>query len=223
MIFTSKLFMTNSQRASRLLVLVCAALLLSACAGTIMNEGRAPPRVDVPEPGGRARTTAPQGGVAGSARAYPQPERPPQAQGSVASSSPAREFPASQDTLPVPGAAPSDDSLTIEPQSTPGLGENAVPDYAPAQSRNSAVNTLLAQADTQRRGGNVDAAIAAAERALRIAPSDPAVYYQLAMLRLEQGDKAAAGQLARKGLSYQPDPELRQRLNDIVARAGMQG
>ena len=81
------------------------------------------------------------------------------------------------------------------------------------------MNTLLAQAATERRGGNLDAAIAAAERALRIAPADPAVYCELATLRLERGDYALAEQLARKGLSYQPDAQMQQRLNAIIERA----
>ena len=91
------------------------------------------------------------------------------------------------------------------------------PAHVPARSNNAAVNALLAQADGARRAGNLDSAIASAERALRIAPSDPAVYYELAVLRLRQGDRARAEQLARKGLSYQPDAELRQRLEDLLA------
>lgn len=87
------------------------------------------------------------------------------------------------------------------------------------QSSNRAVNILLAQADGERRGGNLDAAIAAAERALRIAPSDPAAYCQLAELRLERGESAAAEQLARKGLSYGPEPSLRARLEAIIERS----
>ena len=89
--------------------------------------------------------------------------------------------------------------------------------WIPAQSTNAAVNTLLAQADGARRSGNLEAAIATAERALRIAPSDPVVYYELAVLRLRQGDRARAEQLARKGISYRPDAELRQRLEDLLA------
>jgi tetratricopeptide (TPR) repeat protein len=101
---------------------------------------------------------------------------------------------------------------------TPG-GFGAQPDYRPAPSSNSAVNTLLAQADDARQQGDLDAAIAAAERALRIAPADPAVYYQLAVLRMQRGDLALADQLARKGLSYQPDPGLQLRLQEIIERA----
>ncbi len=101
---------------------------------------------------------------------------------------------------------------------TPG-GFGAQPDYRPAPSNNSAVNTLLAQADDARQQGDLDAAIAAAERALRIAPADPAVYYQLAVLRMQRGDLALADQLARKGLSYQPDPGLQLRLQEIIERA----
>jgi tetratricopeptide (TPR) repeat protein len=86
-------------------------------------------------------------------------------------------------------------------------------------SDNNAVAALLARAEAEREGGNVDAAIAAAERALRIAPDDPAVYLELAQLRLERGDIALAEQLARKGLSYQPPPALRERLLDVLERA----
>ena len=83
----------------------------------------------------------------------------------------------------------------------------------------SAGNALLAQADGSRRGGNLNGAIASAERALRIAPADPVAYYELALLRLAHGERAVAEQLARKGLSCQPDAELRQRLQDLITRA----
>ena len=93
------------------------------------------------------------------------------------------------------------------------------PGHAPRPSANAAVNALLAQADGARRGGDLNAAIASAERALRIAPADAAVYYELALLRLANGERAIAGQLARKGLSCRPDEALRQRLEDLIARA----
>jgi tetratricopeptide (TPR) repeat protein len=128
--------------------------------------------------------------------------------------------------MPLPGAtAPaSEDSFTIEAPATAGPagsagGAGQIDLQAPPPSANTAVNTLLAQAATERRGGNLDAAIAAAERALRIAPADPAVYCELATLRLERGDYALAEQLARKGLSYQPDAQMQQRLNAIIERA----
>jgi tetratricopeptide (TPR) repeat protein len=118
-----------------------------------------------------------------------------------------------------PHAAP--DAGRLQPGAAAAMpGEpGAQPDYRPASSNNNAVNILLAQADDARRRGDLDTAIAAAERALRIAPADPAVYYQLAVLRLQRGDLALADQLARKGLSYQPDPGLRMRLQEIIERA----
>jgi tetratricopeptide (TPR) repeat protein len=139
---------------------------------------------------------------------------------------PAATAPAGALPIPAAGAAAGEDSFTIE--SAPAQGGaaagatppgGAIDVQAPPPSANAAVNTLLAQAATERRGGNLEAAIAAAERALRIAPADPAVYCELATLRLEHGDYAQAEQLARKGLSYQPDAELAQRLNAIIARA----
>ena len=126
--------------------------------------------------------------------------------------------------MPGAGASAPEDSFTIEspdagaPVGSDG-GAGQIDLQAPPPSANTAVNTLLAQAATERRGGNLDAAIAAAERALRIAPADPAVYCELATLRLERGDYAQAEQLARKGLSYQPDAQLQQRLNAIIERA----
>ena len=54
---------------------------------------------------------------------------------------------------------------------------------------------------------------------MRIQPGDPAVYCELALLRLAQGQRELAGQLARKGLAQQPEPELRQRLEEVLARA----
>jgi len=127
--------------------------------------------------------------------------------------------PAQQYPIPLPGAAAQEDTIGFEPVTPPDMAA-PMPEYQPpAQSDNSAVNTLLAQAASERSSGNLDAAIAAAERALRIAPADPAVYCELATLRLQRGDLALAEQLARKGLSYQPDPALGQRLNDIIERA----
>ncbi len=126
--------------------------------------------------------------------------------------------------VPVPSGAQSHaapDAGRVQPGGAAATsGEpGAQPDYRPASSNNNAVNTLLAQADDARQQGDLDAAIAAAERALRIAPADPAVYYQLAVLRLQRGDPGLADQLARKGLSYQPDPGLRLRLQEIIERA----
>ncbi len=230
-------------RVLRIGVLACLPLL-GACAGQFGGSTHAPPRVDVPEPGnGR---TAPVTRAPATARSQPQPSAvkvypaPPAATAARASAYPAAQppqagqaqpatypgTPAPASTMPLPGAtAPaSEDSFTIESPAegaSAGSAAGAAPIdlQAPPPSANTAVNTLLAQAATERRGGNLDAAIAAAERALRIAPADPAVYCELATLRLERGDYALAEQLARKGLSYQPDAQMQQRLNAIIERA----
>jgi len=210
--------------------------LLGGCAGPFAGSTHAPPRVDVPEPG-NGRTATPAAGqpqpsaakvyparpasTAGQGPAYPAAQ-PPQAGQALPSTYPGTAAPAS--TMPLPGATAPEDSFTIE---SPDAGAPAgsagdagqIDLQAPPPSANTAVNTLLAQAATERRGGNLDAAIAAAERALRIAPADPAVYCELATLRLERGDYALAEQLARKGLSYQPDAQMQQRLNAIIERA----
>lgn len=191
------------------------ALLLGGC----ITEGPAPPRVDLPEPGAPAGTRAAQPGAASVANpggapadaagvrvhAAPSSALPlPSAEPGTASTYPAG---GAASGLPLPEAAPSSEGFSIDAQ------------HAPATSSNSAVNTLLAQADSARRGGDLEAAIASAERALRIAPADPAVYYELATLRLARGESDAAVQLAQKGLSHNPDPALRQRLADLLTRA----
>lgn len=207
-------------RRARASVACASALLLTAC----VSEGPAPPRVDLPEPGScgsarvlpRASTTSPTGRSANAGsgvrvHAAPSTTLPPAAPG-AASSYPAQDAsaypsPAAASALPIPEAAPPTREFTVDPQ------------HQPATSGNSAVNTLLAQADSARRGGDLDAAIAAAERALRIAPADPAVYYELAVLRLARGEADAAVQLAQKGLSHGPDAVLRLRLEELLARA----
>ena len=230
-------------RALRICALACLPLL-GACAGQFAGSTHSPPRVDVPEPGNgrtapvtRAPATAqPQpkpsvakvypatpASTAARAPAYPAAQ-PPQGGPALSSAYPGAPAPAS--TMPLPGAdsPASEDSFTIESPDAGGPagsagGAGQIDLQAPPPSANTAVNTLLAQAATERRGGTLDAAIAAAERALRIAPADPAVYCELATLRLERGDYALAEQLARKGLSYQPDAQMQQRLNAIIERA----
>ena len=220
--------------------------LLGGCAGQFAAVDASPPRVDVPEPGnGRTvpgtRAPAPAQPQPSAAKVYPaRPGRdcrdatglPGRA---IAASGPGVAFHAIRSrrrrrrrrcrcrALPS-RAAGSEDSFTIESPDAGGPagsagGAGQIDLQAPPPSANTAVNTLLAQAATERRGGNLDAAIAAAERALRIAPADPAVYCELATLRLERGDYALAEQLARKGLSYQPDAQMQQRLNAIIERA----
>jgi tetratricopeptide (TPR) repeat protein len=134
-------------------------------------------------------STYPQGGTEG----YPAP---------------AEAYPAAAQPVPAEGA-------TSAPPAAAVIEEG----HVPARSANNAVNALLASADGARRRGDLDAAVAAAERALRIQPGDPAVYCELALLRLAQGQRELAGQLARKGLAQQPEPELRQRLEEVLARA----
>ena len=141
-----------------------------------------------------------------SVGSYPEP-------GSPAYPPPAESYPAPADpaagqgaAAPVP-AAPADAGVAIDQG------------HVPARSSNNAVNALLASADGSRRRGDLDAAVASAERALRIQPGDPAVYYELALLRLAQGQRELAGQLARKGLAQQPEPDLRSRLEEVLARA----
>ena len=223
-------------RVLRIAAIACLPLL-GGCAGQFAESTHAPPRVDVPEPGAAAGTRAPAPAAAqpGVAKVYParpaavprpaypsaQPpraEQPPSTSPAAPGGLPAPE-PAPAAALPLPGAAASasEDGFTIEPGDDRDAARVEL--HAPPPSANTAVNTLLAQAATEHRGGNLDAAIAAAERALRIAPSDPAVYCELATLRLERGDYALAEQLARKGLSYQPDAEMQQRLGAIIERA----
>jgi len=191
---------------------------------------RAPP-AQQPQPSAAKAYPARPASTPATQPAYPAAQ-PPQAGPALPSTYPVAPgdatatAPAAGAALPLPGAAgsASEDSFTIE---SPDAGASAGSDngagqidlQAPLPSANAAVNTLLAQAATERRGGNLDAAIAAAERALRIAPADPAVYCELATLRLERGDHALAEQLARKGLSYQPDAQMQQRLNAIIERA----
>jgi Tetratricopeptide repeat len=206
-----------------LLCIVAATLLTTACSTPFTTGGSQSAPVDVPEPGSRsnrtaypARTTPPPAGAASAPSATVRVI--PAAPGVPVTSTPGVASPAAPaNAMPLPGGAPAAaENLRIEPLAPNQAPAASLPDFVPAQSHNSAVNTLLAQSDAQRRNGDLDAAIASAERALRISPDDPTVYYQLAALRLRRGDAALAEQLARKGLSYQPDAELRDRLNDVI-------
>ena len=137
----------------------------------------------------------------------------------------AEGYPPADSAMPAVGAAPgypdagADPAAAAEPPVAAAAGVAIGADHVPARSSNNAVNALLASADGARRKGDLDAAVAAAERALRIEPGDPAVYYELALLRLARGERDLAGQLARKGLAQGPEPELRQRLEDVLAQA----
>lgn len=195
------------------------AILLAGCATPLDTASRPPPRVDLPEPGSAQRTARPQAPNAPVARPDEGPAAYPGSGG--AASYPAGGMP----PLGSEATASQGDGVMIEyPDGLPGPGipadGGAYGDAgAPPVSGNRAVNVLLAQADTARRDGDLDAAIVAAERALRIAPSDPAAYCGLAELRLARGEWAQAGQLARKGLSYRPDPQLRARLEAVLERS----
>lgn len=203
---------------------VMLAILLAGCATPLDTATRPPPRVDLPEPGGVPRTARPQ--ASGQAARRPPVARPDDGAVAYPGTGGVTSYPASG--MPPLGSeipAPQDDGVTIEyPDAVPGPGIAADgvaygDAGAPPASGNRAVNVLLAQADTARRDGDLDAAIVAAERALRIAPSDPAAYCGLAELRLARGERAAAEQLARKGLSYRPDPQLRARLEAVLERS----
>ncbi len=182
--------------------------------------GGARPGVPVGESGGiTVQSSTESGADAGSADGYPM---------AGAASEPASDaegYPAPDSAMPVVGAAPgypdagADPAAAAEPPVAAAAGVAIGADHVPARSSNNAVNALLASADGARRKGDLDAAVAAAERALRIEPGDPAVYYELALLRLARGERDLAGQLARKGLAQGPEPELRQRLEDVLAQA----
>lgn len=191
-------------RSMQKLTAAVLLVLLAGCASAPGSATRSPPRVDIPEPGS-ARVVRPP--AAETAR----PGQPGHPSTGTAIAHPAGDAPAPRAESSF--SPPDDEAFVIEGEHA-AAEEPVVP-----QSSNRAVNILLAQADGERRGGNLDAAIAAAERALRIAPSDPAAYCQLAELRLERGESAAAEQLARKGLSYGPEPSLRARLEAIIERS----
>jgi len=203
-------------------------LLATGCAGPLPDTTPSPPGVEVPEPGVSAgRQSSASAAAAPHAAAGTRPASAAPSTARVYAAPSASVYPAQSSAgAPESATRSAGDGFSIEasrPAGTPPPAAvppaEAIAVQAPPPSTNSAVNTLLAQAATERRGGNIEAAIAAAERALRIAPADPAVYCELATLRLEHGDYAQAEQLARKGLSYQPDAELQERLNAIVERA----
>ncbi len=92
--------------------------------------------------------------------------------------------------------------------------------YAPPPSGNSAVVSLLEQAQTATRGGDYDRAGTALERALRIEPRNPLLWQELARVRIDQQQFVQAENLAKKSNSLsRGDRELRRRNWQIISLA----
>ena len=215
--------------------LIAVGFALAGCASTRLPPGNAAVHGSPPGTARSGASTANghQSGLPADelarARATPSPALP------AAAPAPRTPTPSGRESDGYPGGSapdfradghntPRDPSAAAPGSGYPSHAESVDsidPGHRPLRSSNAAVNALLAQADGSRRGGNLSGAIASAERALRIAPADPVVYYELALLRLANSERGVAEQLARKGLSCQPDEELRQRLQDLIARARM--
>jgi len=82
----------------------------------------------------------------------------------------------------------------------------------------SAVLTLINDANNHQLAGNLSMAIASLERAQRIAPREPYVLYTLAKANLAKGDAAAAEQIATRALFYTASkPKLQSKLWYLIA------
>ncbi len=77
-------------------------------------------------------------------------------------------------------------------------------------------------ATAQGEKGEYRAAVALLERALRISPRDPETYYELARNHLLLENPSQALQLAQRGLSLNPSPDQRTRLEDLVEQCRQQ-
>lgn len=182
------------------MVLILAALLLSACAGVreAPVEDRQSTDTAVPVPAPVA--PAPQ----------PADQEPPVA-----------DFPAGQPLadedqeqwvqLPPPDG--DDDDADATPMPTAGQ----------RPSENPAVLALLDDTDVHISEGNPDAAADSIERALRLEPKNPWLWHRLAALKLEQGLWQQAVTLAQKSNSLAAGyPALHKANVDLIAQAKKQ-
>ena len=81
---------------------------------------------------------------------------------------------------------------------------------------NSALDTLIEQAQQERLVGNMTAAEATLERALRIAPTSAQVYFALAQLMVDQSLYPRALQYAERALSMYPPQPLRSEIECLL-------
>lgn len=95
-----------------------------------------------------------------------------------------------------------------------------LPGLAPPPSQNSAVLTLLDQAQQETTAGELPAAGASLERALRIEPRNPVLWQRLAQVRLAQGAYPQAENLAAKSNALAPsDHRLRKENWRLIGEA----
>ncbi len=87
-------------------------------------------------------------------------------------------------------------------------------------SKNSAVVSLIEQADNQSAAGQLDQASASLERALRIEPLNPLLWQHLAAIRIDQQQYLQAENLAKKSNALATgDRTLRHQNWLLIARA----
>ncbi len=92
--------------------------------------------------------------------------------------------------------------------------------FPPPPSQNSAVVSLLEQAQSLSAAGQLDQAGASLERALRIEPRNPLLWQRLAAVRIDQQQYLQAENLAKKSNALaQGDHNLRRENWLLIARA----
>ncbi len=92
--------------------------------------------------------------------------------------------------------------------------------FLPPPSQNSAVVSLLEQAQSLSAAGQLDQAGASLERALRIEPRNPLLWQRLAAVRIDQQQYLQAENLAKKSNALaQGDHNLRRENWLLIARA----
>lgn len=99
------------------------------------------------------------------------------------------------------------------PEAAAGMGTQQKGKSKPA------VLALLKEATAAQKEGNSNRSNLLLERALRIDPADAATYHALAGLRLATSNDSQAIAFARRGLTLNPAPELREQLQEIIREA----
>ena len=99
-------------------------------------------------------------------------------------------------------------ALTSKPDTPMIQNQNVTPPIISApssqnlpQSKQSAIEPLLNQADAARARGDIRLAVIKLQQSQRIAPNEPKVYARLAALYLAENNPTRSEQMARKGLT----------------------
>ena len=179
----------------RLLLVVFAAALLSACASGIYQP-----------------VNSPASSATGPARTQANPASPGTPGAANVPGAPGPILPGSNGS----GGQPD---IGVTPTTRPGGAIARLPEPPQPSPAAGAAASLLVQSQRERSTGEFDRAAATLERALALAPDEPSLWVELAEVRLEQGNAALAQETARKALTLTGDDrQLETRARRLISR-----